>query len=168
MISCFPTEFLDNNKKIELFVCKNPIEKVNTLKVLNYGPSLPNQLPDVVRFADILIKDCLKDDILSVSFSYQITNNLSYAVENACALMLTESSDAIKSNYVIVHGKGYNITPEMHHGPQVFSGNIKIPYDGNWFVFAQVYAGGSSFTKSGDSVTVDTGYGDLSVIRFRV
>lgn len=149
----------------ELFAAPSPIEKVSTLKVLNYGPGTPNVFPDRVRFADLLVPGCKAGDVLDVAFQYQITNNLAYDVENAWRLILTQDATGIEG--IRAPGRGYNITPGMHHGPGADQWRVVLPYAGDWYVAAVVYAGGGSLSHAGDTVPVDGGYGSLTVTRFR-
>lgn len=149
----------------ELFAAPSPIEKASTLRVWNYGPGTPNVFPDRVRFADLLLPGCKAGDVLDVSFAYQITNNLTYDVENAWRLILTQDATGIEG--IRAPGRGYNITPGMHHGPGADLWRVVVPSAGDWYVAAIVYAGGSSYSQAGDTVAVDVGYGSLSVLRIR-
>lgn len=151
---------------MELFASARPIEKVGTLNVWNYGPGTAQALPDRVRFADLFVPGCRSGDLLDVTFQYQISNKLTYDVENAWRLLLTQSPVGLDGQ-VSAPGRGYNIPPGMHHGPGGDSWRVVVPADGGWYVVALVYAGGSSLSKPGDVVTVDVGYSSLTALRFR-
>lgn len=149
----------------ELFAAPSPIEKVSSLRVWNYGPGTGQTFPDRVRFADLLVPGCKAGDVLDVSFQYQVTNGLAYDVENAWRLIITQDATGIDG--IRAPGRGYNISPGMHHGPGADLWRVVVPTAGDWFVAAVVYAGGSSLSKAGDTVAVDVNYGSLSVLRVR-
>jgi len=162
MIEC---DLLIPTTTSELFTAPAPIEKVSYLRVWDYGPGTGQTFPDRVRFADVLVPDCRAGDWLDVVFLYQITNNLPYDVENSWRLILTQDASGIEG--IRAPGRGYNIMPGIHHGPGADQWRVVVPSDGDWYVAAVVYAGGGSYSKPGDTVVVDVGYGSLSAIRVR-
>ena len=142
-----------------------PCEKVSILNVWNYGPPpLPHQLPDRVRFADVLISGCRAGDILSVTFSYQVTSELPYYVELCERVVLTQSADSISGD-MICDEIGENFNRDIHHKSRQRCGLVQIPSNGDWYVAAIVYAGGSSLSQPGDTINVNVGYAQLDVLR---
>lgn len=148
----------------KLFAAQKPIEKVSTLEVWDYGKDKPNQFPSRVRFAELLIPGCEKGDILDVQFGFQVSNNLNYPVEVSWRVLLTKDSEGYMG-IPIAPGRGYNLPPEVHHGPGGDCGRIEIPEDGDWYVVIMLYGGGSSFSQLGDTLQVDVGYGSLTAMR---
>lgn len=152
----------------DLFQAPNPIEKVSFLRVLNY-PTRTRPLPDQVRFADVFVPGCRADDVIFCSFTGQVSTKLRYNVELSSKLVWTMSPAGIDGqSFTGRGGQSTNITRDIHHGIIRQAAALRLHRDGDGYVAAIVYAGGGSYTRSGDQIEVNIGYGSLDVMRFRV
>jgi hypothetical protein len=158
---------------IEHFSSPKPIEKTGWLSIRDY-PRMGN--PVRIRVADVYLPNCLAGDIVQFNFGIEATNMQYYAVEFTGKIVLTEDSSGINGT-AVSQERGYNISPQvdqygevfhgLHHGVAERAGSCVIPSDGDYYLAAIYYAGGSSFTQSSESLKLESGYGDFSAIRFR-
>lgn len=155
--------------QIDYFKAADPIEKVPTLNVRNYGAGTAHQLPDCVRLADVLLPGCKTGDLVKATGGYQVTTELPYLVEVSGSLVLSREATGVTgwASMIGTGGRGYNADAQMHHAPLEMHGAVVVPDDGDWWVVMMAYAGGGSTSQPGDTVRVDVGYGDLDVIRYR-
>lgn len=153
---------------VERFRSPRPIERVGMLAVRNYGPPpIPDRYPVRYRFAQVIVPGCKAGDLIEAQFDMQVSNKLSYVVELAWALCLTQDAAAFDGVRLSGASNAINVTPQTHHQPVEENASIRIPSDGDWYVIAMVYAGGGSQSLPGDLMNVDCGYGSFEITRTR-
>lgn len=154
--------------RVERFRSPMPVERVAILPVRNYGPPpIPEPFPVRHRFAQVVLPKCKAGDWVEANFSMQVSNALSYQVEVAWSLRLTQSATGFDGITIPGTSKATNVTWAQHHCPVCQYGRAKIPSDGDWFLIAMVYAGGGSQTQAGDKIVADMGLGAFDVTRTR-
>lgn len=172
-----------NVTHIESFQAARPIEKATTLPLRNYSwsvgvdpPADPSvqgavwKTPVFVRLADVLIPECKAGDRLTVRFCFEASNKVYRTVsvmELSWNVFLTQSRTAIEGIRFPGGAMSVNVDAIRHHEDAHYTGAIAVPYDGDWYVAATVYGGGSSYSLPGDHFKVEVGYGSLEVDRAR-
>lgn len=143
------------------------------LEVEHYGH--PGFAANPVRkcIMEIKIPNTKAGDIYSILGQFQVTHELQYAVEIARKLTWEHSTGGI-SGKIILPEAGHNVSPQvwqgqtfpgMHHGCFSFCSHFQMPYSiDHGFISLVVYAGGSSYTKLGDMVSVDS-YGQITAVK---
>lgn len=154
--------------QVERFRSPLPIERVAILPVRNYGPPpIPDPFPVRHRFAQVVLPKCKAGDVIEANFSMQVSNALSYQVEVAWSLRLTQSATGFEGVAIPGTSKATNVTWAQHHCPVSQFGRGRISSDGDWFLIAMVYAGGGSQTQPGDQIVADLAHGAFDVTRTR-
>lgn len=102
--------------------------------------------------------------VLLAVAEFQTTNDLGLNVFVASQVLLTDQPDAVLGRAVTA-ANGENVTPQMHHGQQTKTGTYLVTASdvGPRYVNLVVWAAASQ-AGSGDILTVDQGYGRLSVV----
>jgi hypothetical protein len=123
---------------------------------------------------EVALEDLKAGEVLWITGEVELTNELDYAVE-VCRRLSWETGTGGISGEIITPEAGTNITPQVwlgetfpgqHHGLIPFSGVYVVPSDASLrYVSLVMYAGGTSYTKDGDIITVNVNWGHLSVIR---
>jgi hypothetical protein len=102
------------------------------------------------------------NDIIQIASYGEATNDRKYNVMFAWNTRLEDAKG--KQLLELTEAKGYNITPDMHHGVFTDVGIIKIPKDiGKCFVSTYVYAA-SYRASAGHTLKIEQDYGKLSGI----
>lgn len=101
--------------------------------------------------------------VLAVA-EFQTTNDLGSNVYVGSQIVLAGSADDVRG-LAVTAANGENVTPEMHHGQQSKSGTYQTlaSDQGKRYVNLVAWAA-SSRTTPGQQLTVDQGYGRLSVV----
>lgn len=96
----------------------------------------------------------------------QVTNDLPVNVFVGSQVLLAKSSTGVVGTEITA-ANGENVTPDMHHGQQTKSGTYEaVRVDaGTRYVNVVAWAAASG-AAPGDALTVDAGYGRLSVVRW--
>ena len=131
------------------------------------------------RFTDgscevMVMEDVRAGEVLWISGEVELSNELDYSIE-VCRRLSWETGSGGITGEIITPEAGTNITPQVwqgqtwpgqHHGLIPFSGVYVVPFDASLrYVSLTMFAGGSSYTEPGDTITVDVNWGHLSVIR---
>lgn len=159
----------------EYFASDYPIEIWGSLPIRDY-PRMGSPIRQ--RIAEIHLPNSKAGDIVQFNFGFEVTNNQYYAVELTGKIILTqELYPSIVSIKDVSKERGYNVSPQndqygkvfhgMHHGIVERSGTFVIPEDGDYFIAAIFYAGGSSFTQTSEALKIESNYGDFNAIRIR-
>lgn len=108
--------------------------------------------------------DVTAGQVLLAVAEFQTTNDLGSNVYVGSQILLVDSADDVRGQEVTA-ANGENVTPEMHHGQQSKSGTYEAQASdqGRRYVNLVVWAA-SSRTMPGQQLTVDQGYGRLSVV----
>lgn len=154
--------------------------RFSSLEIIDYPRMAPG--PSRVSVLDCPITDSLAGDIIVVLGHFEVTNDLTYAVEVARRVTLETGTGGINGT-LISPDAGENATPQIARNEQtrtiqVWHGqhHMLIPFSGVYtftedaalrYVSVGAYAGGSSYTKPGDWLKVETTTNHLDVLRFR-
>jgi len=161
--------------KVELFTEPKPIEKWGALQIVDY-PRMGTAVK--IRIAQLKIPNCKAGDIISFDFGVEVTNRQYYAVEFTGKIIFTPNAyPSITGGKVVSGERGYNISPQtdhygnvfhgMHHGTDQRSGSFVVENDGDYWLAAIYYAGGSSFTQRSEALKIEKGYGEFTAVRYR-
>lgn len=102
--------------------------------------------------------------VLLAVAEFQVSNKLDLNVFVASTVLLTTSPEAI-SGREITAANGQNVTPAMHHGQQSKNGTYQAAAADAGVRYVNVVAWAAASNASpGDQVSVDPGYGRLSVL----
>ncbi|MFF1547166.1 hypothetical protein [Streptomyces sp. NPDC058291] len=108
-------------------------------------------------------------DALDIDADARVTNDLGYNVGVAWHLWIYDYSNPLKTNGPwtrISAFSGENVTPDMHHMAMHISTLYRMPADwpsGHRPVVVMRADAHSTAWQSGDTLTVDAGYGQLTV-----
>lgn len=106
--------------------------------------------------------EIMKDDIVQISSYGEATNDRKYNIMFGWNTRLEDKNG--KQLLELTEGKGYNITPDMHHGVFTDVGIVKIEKDfGKCFVSTYVWAAAYR-SSAGHTLKVEQDYGRLSGI----
>jgi len=102
--------------------------------------------------------------VLLAVAEFQVTNDLNDNVFVGSTVLLATSPSSISGREVTA-ANGQNVTPAMHHGQQSKNGTYEATATdaGVRYVNVVVWAAASN-ALSGDQISVDPGYGRLSVL----
>lgn len=104
--------------------------------------------------------------ILLAVAELQVTNDLDRNVFLGSQLVLADSATAV-AGAEITPANGENVTPNMHHGQQTKSGTYAATSADAGVRYVNVVAwAAATGAASGDTLTVDAGYGRLSVLQW--
>lgn len=108
--------------------------------------------------------ELVEGQLLLAVAEVQMTNDLGYNVFVASQLLLAAGPDEVKGKEITA-ANGRNLTPDMHHDQQTRSGTYEVAGsdEGERYVNFVVWSAGSR-ASNGDLLTVDQGYGQLSVL----
>lgn len=159
----------------EHFEATKPIEIWGGLPIIDY-PRMGSPIRQ--RVAHLFLPDCKTGDIVQFHYSMEVTNDQYYAVEFTGKIILTaEEYPSINGCKLVSDERGYNVSPQvdqngnvfhgMHHATDDRSGSFVIDSDGDYWIAAVYYAGGSSFTQTSESLRIEPNYGDFTAVRFR-
>lgn len=117
--------------------------------------------PEVIY--SVHVEEASKGDILSITTSFEVTNDLPYNVMISSAIVLTNSEVEVKG-VALDRPSAWNVTPDMHHGVVNRCRQFKLPEDiSNKYV--NVIAGAASdAAKPNDVLTVEQQYGHLDLV----
>lgn len=154
--------------------------RYTSMHVLDYPRMAP--VPERVCLLECAIADNLAGDIIVVMGHFEVTNALDHAVEVARRVTLETGTGGIDGT-LISPDAGENVTPQIARNEQtraiqVWHGqhHMLIPFCGVYtftedaalrYVSVGAYAGGSSYTKPGQWLTVEQTTNHLEVLRFR-
>jgi len=163
----------------------------NDLPIINYSTGSEREWR---RVQHVLVPDVQPGDVLSYTFSTSTTNPYGYSVELSGGLVLTpdptgtaglenmssvSNADQPSNGLFMSRVPGYNISPQtdpsgsvwhgMHHGKWTISGSYIVPQGviGDRYAAACFYAGGSSYTQSGEIFVIEPYTTDMSITRTR-
>jgi hypothetical protein len=127
-------------------------------------PVLPTATPAGKRVVFSQPVRAARGRVLLAVAEFQTTNDLGLNVFVASQLVLADRPDAVVGR-AITAANGENVTPQIHHGQQTKAGTYRVgPADtGTRYVNLVVWAAASQ-AAAGDQLTVNHGYGRLSVV----
>lgn len=135
-------------------------------ELLDTLPVLDQAVPEGKHVLLTQPLELVEGDVLLVTAEFQMTNDLGANVYVGSQLVLAEDASAVTGAGVGRAG-GENITPDVHHGHQTRSATYQVTAadEGTRHVNLVVWAA-SSRAVSDWKLTVDRGYGQLSVVRW--
>lgn len=140
------------------------IELINKIEITNKYPYVPKIL------YRIPVQDLKAGDILSITSAYEVTNDLSYLVMISSNVNISSDSKEAYGD-VLDEGRGYNVTPAMHHGSVIHARQIILTkdYPGINYVKTMVIAA-SLLAPSNlkDYLIVEANYGHLDIIKYSI
>lgn len=98
-------------------------------------------------------------DLISFKAYGEVTNDLGFNVMVGWYTSLNGLS--------ISNAKGFNVTPDMHHGVWTDVDDYLVPMDLDSAIVNVYIRAASSAAKPGQTISVNIGYGTLSVVTFR-
>jgi hypothetical protein len=102
--------------------------------------------------------------VLLAVAEFQVTNNLDLNVFVGSTVLLTTSPEAINGREITA-ANGQNVTPAMHHGQQSKNGTYQATAADAGVRYVNVVAwAAASNALPGNQISVDPGYGRLSVL----
>lgn len=130
------------------------------------GPGRIEPYKPAVIFS-IKLNDIKRGDIIHLTSYGELTNDLGFNVMLGFNTILSASKLSITAIDEITEGKGYNITPAMHHGNFTDVGNYEFKSDYKEIYINTILWGASTKVRTGDKLKVEQDYGRLSVLLWR-
>lgn len=118
---------------------------------------------------EVQVSDLNKDDIINITSAYEVTNNYKFNVMIASSVTLG-SIGSTTLPFTIDEGRGYNVTPAMHHGCSYHVRQFKISKDmpGENVVSTVLWSASDAASPSlNDKLKIEQGYGHLDVLIYR-
>lgn len=109
------------------------------------------------------IEEIKKDDILSVTTEFEVTNNAGMNLMIASSVNLCDSPTQIECPQ-ISEANGFNISPQMHHGVVTHSRQLKIDNGAPYKYVNVVIWAASDAAKPSSVLNIEKGYGHLDVL----
>lgn len=114
----------------------------------------------------VQVTNILAGDVLTFSSYGELTNNLGFNVFMAWQTILTDT-DTATSGVALSKPRGFNITPDTHHGVWTDVGAYQFTQDvESIYINSYLYASASQAISS-SKLTVEQGYGKLNVLLHR-
>lgn len=158
---------------ISLACQPNLIESGNNSELLSnliltgmLGPGRIEPYKPAVIFS-IKLNDIKKGDIIHLTSYGELTNDLGFNVMLGFNTILSTSQRSTVALDEITEGKGYNITPAMHHGNFTDVGNYEFKSDYKEIYVNTILWGASTKVRTGDKLKVEQDYGRISVLLWR-
>lgn len=116
----------------------------------------------------IPIQNIYKDDIVSISTEFEVTQNNAYMTMIGSYVILSDAPYSPKGDYV-VQPNGFNLDNRLHHAVPMHHRQFKANKDylGTYYLNVVIYSS-STDAKNGDVLKIEQNYGHLDAVIFHI
>lgn len=114
------------------------------------------------------VKNIHKNDIISLSSEFEITQNNPYMVMIGSYIIITDMPYSAIGDY-IVSPNGFNLDNKIHHAVPTHNRNYKSTRDylGTYYINLVIYSASTDALKN-DTLLIEKNYGHLDAIIYNV